>query len=438
MADLVIQNPSITTSVFEYDDAGRVSAISGHPLAGEGGGEIVKSDLMWKPTVGADGYVRWTLASSASEPDAAYISGAQGPAGQNGTNGDNGADGISPTFTITPTAGGTHVVLSGAQGEDSFDVLSGAKGADGTAGFSPTVSTTTTATEDRTGTVLTFTYGDEGGQTISYTAWNGKDGTGATVDLLEGTGIQITHTGTTYTIGVSADYLQSVSVAANGSLAGSGTSNSPLSLKTSAEQALAAVDGKMSKPQHTAEETYWVWESCNQVPVPMSDAYSEFSRTLINNGLGLSADYDAENLSWGIGIDSRSMTANKQYAFTTTGWEEVVVPSTSGYLPLSGGTVSGQLEVHGGSNFDQQFLKLTREGVTGHARLGLGQYGALALKADDNNSHTTQVNISPNTTNDQLVQVQHGGTTAYLIPAITATTTAGLTNDGILHIILES
>ena len=39
MADKIIQNPSITTNVFEYDGAGRVSAISGHPLAGEGGGE---------------------------------------------------------------------------------------------------------------------------------------------------------------------------------------------------------------------------------------------------------------------------------------------------------------------------------------------------------------------------------------------------------------
>ena len=39
MADKIIQNPSITTNDFEYDGAGRVSAISGHPLAGEGGGE---------------------------------------------------------------------------------------------------------------------------------------------------------------------------------------------------------------------------------------------------------------------------------------------------------------------------------------------------------------------------------------------------------------
>jgi hypothetical protein len=192
MADKIIQNPSITTNVFEYDGAGRVSAISGHPLAGQGGGEVVKSDLMWKPNVESDGYVYWTLTSSATTPEAAYISGAQGPQGPSGTNGTDGADGtdgISPTFTITPIAGGTHVTISGAQGEDGFDVLSGAKGADGqngqngdpgADGYSPTVALTPITAGDQTGTEVTFTYGAGGEQTTAYTAWNGKDGTSST------------------------------------------------------------------------------------------------------------------------------------------------------------------------------------------------------------------------------------------------------------------
>lgn len=189
MAEKIIQNPSITTNVFEYDGAGRVSAISGHPLAGEGGGEVVKSDLMWKPNVESDGYVHWTLTSSATTPEAAYISGAQGPQGPSGTDGTDGTDGISPTFTITPTAGGTRVTISGAQGEDGFDVLSGAKGADGqngqngdpgANGYSPTVALTPITAGDQTGTEVTFTYGTGGEQTSAYTAWNGKDGTGAT------------------------------------------------------------------------------------------------------------------------------------------------------------------------------------------------------------------------------------------------------------------
>lgn len=46
MTEKIIQNPSITTNVFEYDEAGRVSAISGHPLAGEGGGGSVAGDYL--------------------------------------------------------------------------------------------------------------------------------------------------------------------------------------------------------------------------------------------------------------------------------------------------------------------------------------------------------------------------------------------------------
>lgn len=434
MADLVIQNPSITTNVFEYDDAGRVSAISGHPLAGEGGGEIVKSDLMWKPTVGDDGYVRWTLASSATEPDAAYISGAQGPQGNpgtNGTNGTNGADGVSPTFTITPTAGGTHVVLSGAQGEDSFDVLSGAKGADGTAGFSPTVSTNTTATEDRTGTVLTFTYGDEGGQTVSYTAWNGKDGTCATVDLLEGDGIQITQAGTTYTIGVSADYLQSVSVAANGSLAGSGTNNNPLSLKTSAENALAAVDGKVNKPATSLVDKYLVLRTDNNGAVSGWCDFNDQSYSKSEaDGKYVQQTFIDTTLS-GIGANAGNKLGANTDVIPTKDWLD------DNYLPLSGGTVSGKTTISG-SGFNT--LEIIRSGQASTGIIGINGAGGMSFKAVNSNNNNTQLNIAPNATMDKRFSIGDDvyDPSAYFIPAVTSTTTAGLTNDGILHIILES
>lgn len=137
---------------------------------------------------------------------------------------------------------------------------------------------------------------------------------------------------------------------------------------------------------------------------------------------------------------SNTITGTKQYALTTTGWSDIEL---SAYLPLSGGTVSGQLEVHGGSNFDSQFIKLTREGNSCGARIGLGSdttNGTLALKTfNGQGQNTVQVNIKHNTNNNELIQVQKGGSdVGFLIPAVTATTTAGLTNDGILHIILES
>ena len=140
-----------------------------------------------------------------------------------------------------------------------------------------------------------------------------------------------------------------------------------------------------------------------------------------------------------IGIDNTNLVTNTQYAWTTTGWASV----ETAYLPLTGGTVTGQLEVHGGSNFDSQFIKLTREGNSCGARIGLGSdttNGTLALKTfNGQGQNTVQVNIKHNTNNNELIQVQKGGSdVGFLIPAVTSTTTAGLTNDGILHIILES
>jgi len=119
-------------------------------------------------------------------------------------------------------------------------------GSGGGSAYSPTVLIEDAGTPEEHpngGTKVTITDIDhQSGQ--EFYVWNGNDGT--VMNLKEGNGIQITHeAGTTnYTIGVSADYLQSVSVAADGSLAGSGTTNNPLALKTSAENAIKAVSAK--------------------------------------------------------------------------------------------------------------------------------------------------------------------------------------------------
>ena len=302
MAEMIIQNPSITPNVFEYDEAGRVSAISGYPLAGGGGGTIVKSDLMWKPNVESDGYVRWTLASSATTPGEAYISGAQGPAGPQGVSGNpgknpefrinstdahwqwkysgdegwtdlgvvasgavgpqglsgndgedgispkvrinletnkweisedggttwvstnvsatgpagedgtNGTNGVSPTISTSAIPGGNRVIFTydngGTTATESIDVMSGASGAPGVNGVSPTVTITdapTAAQHPQGGKTVTITDATHpGGQ--SFDIWNGINGEGATVNLLDGNGIHITNDGIDYTIAVSADY----------------------------------------------------------------------------------------------------------------------------------------------------------------------------------------------------------------------------------------
>lgn len=496
MVEMIIQNPSITTNAFEYDEVGRVSAIAGHPLAGEGGGTIVKSDLMWKPTVGDDGYVRWTLASSATIPDAAYISGAQGPAGPQGVSGNpgknpelqinstnahwewkysgdaewtdlgvvasgavgpqglsgnNGKDGISPTVSTSVIPGGNRVTFTYGEGSSTYiDVMSGASGANGINGISPTVSTEAIAGGNR----VIFTY-DNGGTTTTasidvmsgvsgakgsdgfsptvvtadipvsdqfpaggtkvtitdnvgphiFDISNGQDGQGATVTLLGGEGIEVNKAGANYTISVSADYaaksyvdsasayalsqaktwvgeqgflkdtdltdyatktyandasanalsqaeswvetegyLKSVSVATNGSIEGTGTTNNPLSLKTSAEQALSAVANKLEPPPHnTQQSTNYIWSDPLGQGIPgwidannWLDEVLEYTtevlhpedlRWYISPENGVSGKWDNEEKELKLGIDTTNMAANKQYAFTTTGWAEVSTPT---------------------------------------------------------------------------------------------------------------
>lgn len=77
----------------------------------------------------------------------------------------------------------------------------------------------------------------------------------------------------------------------------------------------------------------------------------------------------------------------------------------------------------GGDGMHQGFIKYS-DG---------GDVGAL------DTTSTIQLNFKPSTNNFDSVQVQiNNSSVGYLIPAVTATTTAGLTNDGILHIIIES
>jgi hypothetical protein len=77
----------------------------------------------------------------------------------------------------------------------------------------------------------------------------------------------------------------------------------------------------------------------------------------------------------------------------------------------------------GGDGMHQGFIKYS-DG---------GNVGAL------DTASTIQLNFKPSTNKFDSIQVQiNGGSVGYLIPAVTSTTTAGLTNDGILHIILES
>ena len=144
--------------------------------------------------------------------------GEQGPRGEQGPKGDTGAKGADAnplTATTATIADGTQVTISYTSGGDplaQFNVLNGAQGTSGQKGadgISPIVELTEIHDSEypQGGWNVKITDAEhQSGQTFKI--FNGIDGQGATVDLVEGNGIKITHVeGTThYTISVSADY----------------------------------------------------------------------------------------------------------------------------------------------------------------------------------------------------------------------------------------
>ena len=141
--------------------------------------------------------------------------GVQGPSGTKGDTGAKGADATPLTATTATIADGTQVTISYTSGGDplaQFNVLNGAQGASGQKGadgISPIVELTEIHDSEypQGGWNVKITDAEhQSGQTFQI--FNGRDGQGATVDLVEGNGIKITHVeGTThYTISVSADY----------------------------------------------------------------------------------------------------------------------------------------------------------------------------------------------------------------------------------------
>lgn len=520
----------------------------------EGGGGGV-ANAIWKPAVDQDGDLTWswdTFPDSARPPETVNIKGPRGESGApgrdgtngtNGTNGKDGTDGKTPQIQINSSnahwewrySGASEwtdlgVVASGAVGPQGIPGVSGAsgepgaKGEDGEDGVSPAVTVSALPydpAKPQGGTRVTITDKDHPtGQ--SFDVYNGIDGQGATVNLLEGEGIKILHTqGTTdYTIGVSADYAlkselpdvtdmatktwveqQGYLTAVPDTYATKDYANNASANALSQAESWVGSQGYLTQADLAgyATET-WVGEQGYltqsgldgyATETYVADASAETlsqAKTWVNQqNFATSADLATRVMipdSADANLKNKYLVLRTKADGTVDGWTDFndqsyskteadgryiqqtfigntlsgtganannklgvnteVIPTKDwlddNYLPTSGGTVSGQLEVHGGSNFDQQFLKLTREGVTGHARLGLGQYGALALKADDSNQHTTQVNISPNSSNDQLIQVQHNGdAVGNLIPAqIHQGSYTPTSADGILHIVLES
>ncbi len=233
--------------------------------------------------------------------------------------------------------------------------------------------------------------------------------------------------------------------------------NNTLGLDSNYKTAIEQVSGKVDKPADMTSNTPYCfsagqWADLTQTYYSKTEATGTFlqknlTNTLSgdgtsNNTLGVNWSNLSSNLINSANTASNAWISGTEFSSFAQIKTAIDSKQSAGdYLYTSGGTVSGQLVVSGGSNFDTEnlkFIRFIRSGLNGYGRIGLASNGAFAVKVDDSNSNTTQINVAANASYNELIQVQHGGTTAYLIPAVTATTTDGLTNDGILHIILES
>lgn len=394
------------------------------------------------------------------------------PSGTNGTDGQDGENGTSVIvksireFNDTVgshTKGGTEVTLEWTEDDtvktSAFSAFNGEKGQDG-AGASYTFDSVTMSGDGDTDPLGVNT------NVIATQAWVGEQG------YL--TAVPDTYATKSYANEASAAALSQAQswVGDQGFL--KNTDLTDYATKTYANDASAnalsqasAWVGQQGFITKDADDlTYYYKKTETSAATALSTEFAKYTikpdSSLVDKYLVLRTDnagnvsgwYDLQNQCYSkseaqgtfvatANIDTSTLSGDGKSVSTKLGVNTDVIPTKDwlddNYLPLSGGTVSGQLVVSAtNGNFDTQFLKLIREGVNGYGRVGLGSNGQLAFKVDDSNGHTTQVNISPNASNDQLVQVQHGGTNAYLIPAITSTTTTGLTDDGILHIIVEN
>ena len=313
-------------------------------IGGGGGGGVSK---VYVPNVDG-GNLSYTLSAASAAESQIGPWDIKGPKGNDGAKGN---DATPLTATTATVAGGTQVTISYTSGGDplaQFNVLSGASGENGIDGISPTVVTAAIPVSDEFpagGTEVTIT--DSDGPHI-FNISNGLDGQGATVNLLGGEGIEVNKTGANYTISVSADYSGAAVASAKNwvnaqgyVLSGALNPENSVSgkwrngqyydfgLKASAENALAAVDGKMVKPSGLTNGTYILnvnngGQSFSWLSLQADElVYKEYLNDCIYPENGLSARFDSFNGEAHFGLATSGIDANKQYAWTTTGWEEV-------------------------------------------------------------------------------------------------------------------
>lgn len=384
-----VDSTTVTVHKDEQDD----KIIYSFSAAGGGGGGT-SYDMAWYPTVDTDGKIEWAWNPTTSAPLTANI---KGPKGEDGPTGPGGK-----TPVLSANSYNLYWKYSDAtSGWTNLGNFRGEQGPTGDDGISPSVSTVDipgSETHPQGGTSVTIT--DKTGE-HQFDVWNGINGEGASVNFLDGNGIHVQQDGINYTISVSADYSGAAVASAKNwvnaqgyVLSGALNPENSISgkwrngqyydfgLKASAENALTAVAGKMTKPTATQyQNDYVVWnKGLGQEWTDFSAAAESWANSFLLNAntpfisgaVGLSAGLvqGTNNYVYKVGINTTNMNSDRLYGFTTNGWSEIDnwfmnrfqfengvsgIPDMTNYkmhiglsgdyLPTSGGTVSGDVIV---------------------------------------------------------------------------------------------
>lgn len=475
-----------------------VTAISGYPVGG-GGGAIVESDFIWKPVINQDGTIGWVRDTSATTPATAnlvphiynnywYIGTsntnveARGPQGEPGAKGEQGIQGPKgDTGEQGPQGIQGPKGDTGEQGPQGEAGAKGDKGDKGNDGVSPAVTVTNIPADPddpdhkNGGTEITIT---DATSTNKFSAWNGNDGTMAGAPGIEGNkGISATLDGSTYKVGLSAGFYSAVTSVSSkldkSDFTTYTATTAPGAFQPKGNYATTSDISDMATKTWVGQQNYLT--SVPSEYITETELSSELAAYIksISVETGLSGD----GVTTPLGIDTTAainftnataksatsagsatsaysaysanyaITAASAYidSNTTSAMSDIVnelhkkLDSTAAsqtYLPLTGGTVSGTTIISG-SDFNT--LEVLRNGQTSTGTIGINGAGGMSLKIADSNNNT-QLNIDPTATMDKRFSIGDSPyqPAAFFIPAVTSTTTAGLTNDGILHIILES
>lgn len=434
-----------------------------------GGGGGTSYDMAWYPSVDAAGNISWEWNQTTTAPTTANIKGPQGATGPTGPDGKTpvlsansynlywkysdatsgwtdlgdfrGEQGVTPH--IDPTnkhwyigETDTGIVAEGKDGTDGKDGTNGTNGTNGADACPISAKSTEITNGHNVKIFYTSAANPDTNPLADFNVMDGEDSHGSSDvfdnTTMSGNGSQQTPYGVNTNVLATHTWVENQHYIANvttdtTTISGTGLTDSPLGIT------------KTKKDN---------WDSAYEV----SEAYKVASGKFVTSA---AADFpnagqygiikDNNGIHWGEiqggggtvydivgnnGISAKKDTANNQY----------IVGLSGSYLPTSGGTVSGKLTVSG-SDFDNS-LEIIRGGSDTSAstgQIGINGAGGLSFKIKRGNNNT-QLNIAPNATMDKRFSIGDNpySPAAYLIPAVTANTTAGLTNDGILHIILES